>query len=62
MVNFAALTGSWRSLLHGAETPPPARVPSPRREPGPVVPFEPRAVARIRLVRRAVAVPAAEAP
>ncbi len=61
MVNLAAVTGSWRALLHRMETEPPVQAPPARREPVPNVPFAPRAVARIRLVRRAVAVPASDA-
>ncbi len=61
MVKMAAMTGSWRSLFRRADAPPPARAPSPRREALPVIPFKPRTVARIRLVRRVVRIPGTEA-
>ncbi len=62
MVNFADVAGSWLAFFHESNVSAPQRAAPVRREPAPVVPFEPRAVARIRLVRRAVAVPAADAP
>jgi hypothetical protein len=61
MVNLADMAGSWRAFLRRTEASAPQRAPV-RREPVPAVPFEPRIVARIRLVRRVVAVPASDEP
>ncbi len=62
MVNLAEMAGSWRAFLSRAEASAPRRAAPVRRDPASVVPFEPRTVARIRLVRRVIAVPASDEP
>ncbi len=60
-MNVDEMAGSWRAMFQRMKAEPPSRAEPGCREIAPAVPFEARAVARIRLVRRVVAVPGSEA-